>query len=71
MISLLLLLGHSLVDVGRRLAPDIGTAFLGVSAFFFVRGFPETPSSSIDIWLMSTSLTFFFCGLFLRFVGRE
>ena len=38
-----------LPGLARRLAPDIGTAFLGIAALFFVRGFPAVASLDLGI----------------------
>ena len=56
---------------GRPLFSDIGTAFIGVAALFFVRGFPQTASIEFDPWLMGVSFFFFLVGLLLRVLSQE
>ena len=69
--DLLLKVWVSRHNVIRRIAPDSGTAFLGIAALFFVRGFPATASLDFDSWFVAVSLFFFIAGLFLRAVGNE
>lgn len=61
----------TLYVAARPLFSDIGTAFIGVAALFFVRGFPQTASIEFDPWLMGVSFFFFLVGLLFRVLSRE
>ena len=55
----------------RRTLPDIGTAFLGLAALFFVRAVPPTASLDLNLWQLTLSALFFVSGLYLRAFYRD
>lgn len=55
----------------RQAFPDIGTAFLGLAALFFVRAVPPTASLDLNLWPLTLSGIFFVFGLYLRAFFRD